>query len=248
MPTFTIALKRAIELTGGTCEITEMSFKGAAMGGIMKLTGGNIGVGYMPIFDPDYKHILTGKIVDHFFNREIGTESLDLFQQKMRTKLNEIMPYYNQLYKSVEIPYEALSTINLETKSKNSSIGTENTTADSTGNATTDNGSRSVTSTTPQTMLAGNEDYASAASDTTSKNISASENNSSAESTTEAETEGDSTVTGYQGSPADLIMRFRDSLINIDLMVIRDLEELFMQIFNNSDSYTPGGFSYYGYY
>lgn len=246
MPTFTIALKRAIELTGGEIEITNMTFKGADMGGIMKFTGGNIGIGYMPIFDPNYKDILTGKIVDHFFNREIGTESLDLFQQKMRSKLNEIMPYYNQLYKSVEIPYEALSTVNLETKSKNTTSGTENTVADSTGNATTDNGSRSVTSTTPQTMLSGNEDYASAASDTTSKNVSASTNNSVAESTNDAESTGDSLVSGYQGSPADLIMRFRDSLINIDLMVIRDLEELFMQIFNNSDSY-PRGF-YYGYY
>lgn len=236
--TFTLALKDCISLTGGTVELEEMEFNGVPMGGIQKLTGGNIGVGHMPIFDESYKDILTGKIIDRFWNREIGFESLDVFQMKMRVKLNEIMPFYNQLYKSTEIPYEALSTINLKTESESRNTGTENSAGNSTSTQTTNGESRAVQSTTPQTMLSGDEDYASSAADTRSLSAGESGSENTAEATSTGEATGDTLVTGYQGTPADLIMRFRDSLLNVDLMVLRDLEELFMQVFDNGDSYT----------
>lgn len=239
MSAITIELRRAIELTGGTVEIVPMEYAGAEYGRISKLTGGQVGLEELPIFDTDYRDILTGKIVDKFYHREIGFETISMFSMKMRTKLNEIMPFYNQLYKSTLIEYEALSTINLKTESKSTNTGTEDTTGTTTATGKTNSGSRAVNSTTPQTMLAGSEDYASAASDSTSLAESESENESTAVSTSTGQAEGDTLVSGYQGTPADLIMRFRDSLLNVDLMVLRDLEELFMQVFDTGDSYTP---------
>lgn len=247
MSTFTLSLKRAIELTGGTVELEHMSFNGADMGHISKLTGGEIGIGLMPIFDEEYRPIITGKVVDHFWNREIGFETIDLFKMKMRSRLNNIMPFYNQLYKSTLVEYEALSTINLKTESTSRNAGTEESNATSNAENLTKNASRAVQSTTPQTMLSGDEDYASAASDTNSQAESEAQNTSLATAASESESEGDSLVTGYQGTPADLIMRFRDSLINVDLMIIRDLEQMFMQVFDNADSYTERGISH-GYY
>lgn len=247
MATYTQRLIDVIETTGGSVETIPMTFKGADMGAISKLTGSEIGIKDIPIFDTEYKDILIGKIVDHYWMREIGFETVDIFRLKMRTKLNEIMPFYNQLYQSTQIPYEALSTINLKTESTSKTEGTESSTANNTGEVNSDNGSRAVSSTTPQTMLAPDEDYASAATDTSSKGKNTSVNDATASANTSNESEGDSLVSGYQGTPADLIMRFRDSLINIDLMVIRDIEELFMQTFDNADSYT-GGFGYYGHY
>src|SRR5690606_14951398 len=108
-----------------------------------------IGIKDIPIFDTEYKDILIGKIVDHFFLREIGFETVDIFRLKMRTKLNEIMPFYNQLYKSTEVPYEALSTINLKTQSTSKTSGTEETEGKNTGEGTSTNGTRAVNSTTP---------------------------------------------------------------------------------------------------
>lgn len=248
MATFTMSLADVIKATGGSVEVEPMTYKGTDMGAIGKLTGGEIGIDMMPIFDEEYRNILTGKIVEHYWNREIGHETIDMFRMRMRTKLNEIMPFYNQLYKSTEIPYEALSTINLKTESRNTTSGTESTTGSATGESESVAESRAVNSTTPQTMLAGNEDYASSAADSGSSNIGTSKNDSEANSSSAAESDSDSLVSGYQGTPADLIMRFRDSLINIDLMVIRDLEELFMQVFDNADSYTGKGLGYYGYY
>lgn len=270
MAAFTLYLKECIELSGGTVDIEAMSYKGLPMGGISKLTGGNIGVTHMPIFDEDYREILTGKIVDRFYNREIGHETLDMFQIRMRVKLNEIMPFYNQLYLSTQIPYEALKTIELQTVTTSQNEGTINQTTDidstttstdlttglNTSEQTSKSGSRAVQSTTPQTMLSENEDYASAASDTNSAQSgdSTTSNQAESEGTQEAiaenrtvgnttgEATGDTLVSGFQGTPADLIMRFRDSLINVDVQVLNELEELFMQVWDTADSYTQRGF------
>jgi hypothetical protein len=65
MGTFTIPLKQVIALTGGTVTLDPDT-------GISILVGGNIGLGYYPIFDETYRDDLTGKIVDHYWNREIG--------------------------------------------------------------------------------------------------------------------------------------------------------------------------------
>lgn len=245
MATFTMELREVIELSGGTVEYVPMTFKGADFGTIAKLTGGATGLHTMPVFDEEYRDILTGKIVDRFWLREIGFETIDVFMMKMRVKLNEIMPFYNQLYNSTLIPYEALNTISLKTESTSFNTGKEDTTGITNATGSTKSGARAVSSTTPQTMLAGDEDYASGASDTNSLAESENDNTSTAISTSESDAAGDTSVTGYQGTPADLIMRYRDSLLNIDLMVLRDLEELFMQVFDNGDSYTQTRMGYY---
>lgn len=236
MGAFTVTLKRAIEITGGTVTIAE--------DGISRLVGGNVGLGYYSTFVPEHKDILTGKIVDHYWNRELGQESLDMFQLSMRRKLNEIMPIYNQLYKSALIEFEALSTINIHTVSANDSTqhttnsGTNETISDST------NKSRSVQSETPQTQLSGSEDYATAAADVNGDAHATSNATEDATGNATAEATGDSTVTGYQGVASDLIMRYRETFLNIDLMIINDLEDLFMLVYDNGDSYTNSGSRY----
>lgn len=53
-----------------------------------------------PIFDEEYRPVLCKKILMHYYTREIGLETIGLWKLKLETKLNEIMPYYNQLYDS----------------------------------------------------------------------------------------------------------------------------------------------------
>ena len=53
-----------------------------------------------PIFDETYRTPLEIKILKHFYTREIGFETFGLFQLNLDTLLNELMPYYNELYKS----------------------------------------------------------------------------------------------------------------------------------------------------
>lgn len=54
-----------------------------------------------PIFDENYKPLLCKKILLHYYTREIGFETVGLWQLKLRTKMNEIMPKFNALYKAL---------------------------------------------------------------------------------------------------------------------------------------------------
>ena len=53
-----------------------------------------------PIFDNAYKPDLETKILRHFYTREIGAETYGQWKLFLSQKLNEIMPFYNQLYSS----------------------------------------------------------------------------------------------------------------------------------------------------
>lgn len=60
----------------------------------------DIGLKNYPIFDENYRELLNQKIINHYYFREIGMETAELFKRYLNTTMNEIMPYYNQLYKS----------------------------------------------------------------------------------------------------------------------------------------------------
>ena len=53
-----------------------------------------------PIFDENYRTVLERKIIMHYYTREIGFETVALWKLWLNKELNEIMPYYNKLYKS----------------------------------------------------------------------------------------------------------------------------------------------------
>lgn len=61
-----------------------------------------------PIFDENYRSILETKILKHYYTREIGAETFGLWQLWLDRKMNEIMPYYNQLYKSELLQFNPL--------------------------------------------------------------------------------------------------------------------------------------------
>ena len=66
-----------------------------------------------PIFDEGYRRVLERKILKHFYTREIGEETVGLWKLRLDTRLNEIMPYYNKLYKSELLEFNPLYTVNL---------------------------------------------------------------------------------------------------------------------------------------
>ena len=142
MSAFTMPLHEVIKRTGGTLEVVN---------GVSKMTGGDIGLGHYPIFDDNtaYRDTLNGKIIDHYMNREIGFETIPMFQLAMRRKMNEIMPLFNQLYKSQQIEFDPLSTMDVVTVMTGDTNTTSN--VNTTGNSTTENNSksRSVSHDTP---------------------------------------------------------------------------------------------------
>lgn len=66
-----------------------------------------------PIWDDDYRTVLSSKIITHYYFYEIGVETPARFIVALSTKLNEIMVYYNQLYKTQLDGLPALIDIDL---------------------------------------------------------------------------------------------------------------------------------------
>lgn len=110
-------------------------------------------------------------IVDHYKYREIGFETPGRFLDEFQIAMNEIMPYYNQLYYSADQDYNMIynvdykRTINrdLEGNTTNNSTGNSSTTSNSTTtsnakdttttNSNTQNWNKSIESDTPQGQL-----------------------------------------------------------------------------------------------
>lgn len=219
MPTFTVRL----------CDLMADSF--------------DLGMGPedYPIFDEAYREVLNQRITDHYALYEIGHETPNMFKFALNRKLREIMKYYNQLYLSEKIAFDPLSTMDY----------TDNTTTDNTLNSSQDTTSHNTNDTTsrarvvnsdlPQVHLSPDEDYASSGADTSSDTAGVGDGTSSTTGTDTANGTVSHATQGRQGPAATLLMNYRASLLNIDLMVIRDCSELFMGIWNTSDEYFSHG-------
>lgn len=202
-----------------------------------------------PIFDEDYRSGLEIKILRHFYTREISEETVGLWKLRLNSKMNEIMPYYNQLYKSELLEFNPLYTHNLTRKYERGVDGTVDGTLTVTNETSgTVNGTRvgSVNewdkySDTPQGGLSGIE------SDTyltNARNIKSENSNTGNEYSNERSdgsqtdnTKSKSTeeylesVSGYEGvKTSSLIKEYRETFLNIDMMIIDELESLFMQL------------------
>lgn len=197
-----------------------------------------IGIGTYPIFDEAYRPVLTGKILDEYWNREIGCESIDEFMLNIRRKLDQIMPYYNKLYEAEKIEYDALATMDIRSVSTSEMTGSEDGTSNVKSSSDTDGKARVVSSQTPQTMLSPNADYATSASDTNSDTTVTGESENVTSTNNTSNTSSNNRVTGYQGNASDLVMKYRASLINIDTMVLNDIEDCFMLVLTTGDSFS----------
>lgn len=68
-----------------------------------------------PIFDENYRIPLEKKILKHFYTREISEETVGLWKLRLEETLDEIMPYYNQLYRTQIEGINPWYNIDLET-------------------------------------------------------------------------------------------------------------------------------------
>src|SRR5690349_23681117 len=64
-----------------------------------------------PIFDEAYRPKLNKKIIEHYMMYEIGQETMGQFRFALNRKMREIMPYYNQLYKTVQNEIDPFKTM-----------------------------------------------------------------------------------------------------------------------------------------
>ena len=208
---------------------------------------------------------LNNKILNYYRWREIGFETFGRFLFELETALNEIMPYYNQLFYSADQDFNPIYNVdykrtidrdkNDETNGQQSSESTNESTASdtTTTTATTNGNGKNVHSATPQGVLnisSNNIDSINYADDATWNKDSSTQNGSTTGSSTasgESSSSGTSKVTGNESestvettkgnfgvvSAQDLIIKYRDTILNIEQQIINDprITELFMLVY-----------------
>ena len=192
-----------------------------------------------PIFDENYREKLNNKIIEHYYFREIGFEVAELFSRMLNRRMNEIMPLYNQMYESELIHFDPLITNLMTTISD--TVGESNaktdTTQDSVSNQNTESDLTQAHHDTPMGILTTPLDgkYATTMDASQRLENSNATNNDVGSSNTDstAKTNEQTTVKGYTGSPSNLINEFRSSFLNIDMLIIDDLQDLFMSLWMN---------------
>lgn len=182
-----------------------------------------------PLFNDDgkgeeRKKELETKIIKHYYLYEIGFETYTRFKLALDESLNRIMPYYNEMYKSIYLQGDD-PLVNMdfwETRD------TQNKNETNSSNHDTSNGTNhSVFQDTPTQQL-GDEDYATNINDITNQN----ESNGTNEVNANLDEKMQRHILGLnQYSKQDMITRFRDNIINVDEMIIEELHDLFMLIY-----------------
>lgn len=203
---------------------------------------------YPSYYTGQYKTAFEQKVIDHYRFRQIGQETTGRFLHYFRARMREIMPYYIEMYKTVEIMHglenpfdnvDIVETFNEEQASESNSqtMGESSGKSTETGAETKDNTRKF--SNTPQGSVGNLESYMTEAElineSVNSTNNATTENETSATSTGSATGTVKHTLTrkGNQGvnTYAHDMIEFRRSIIDVDMMIISDLNCLFLQVY-----------------
>lgn len=179
-----------------------------------------------PIFDENYRETLNQKILYHYYENEIGFETASLFRFYLNNKLNEIMPYYNELYnKQIKLLDKLDKNVDLTETFK------RDTETNTTSKSNSKSNGKNVFLDTPQGNLYKGD------IDSTDYATSVTWNKNDIDDTSDATGTGlenyIKTITGNNGSKynIEVLKDIKDNIMNIDLMIINELNDLFMGIF-----------------
>lgn len=177
---------------------------------------------------------LAQKIVDHYYMREIGLETVALFKKRAKVRMQEIMEDYLPVLYTASLKYDPLINVNY-TESYTGENTSENTSSSET-NADSSSSGLSVNSDTPQGQISKSAilggSYAS------STNANEVEDNATTTSSGENNGHGTQIYTkhfeGNQGISATyqkMIQQYRENIRAIDREIIEKLGTLFMTIY-----------------
>ena len=188
------------------------------------------------------KDRLASAIVDHYYMREIGYETIGLFKHYAKVYMREIMERYLPLIYSNSIEYNPLINVDYEETFTRNITGSGESSGESSSESSSSNSASglSVSSDTPQgqitkaNILAGNYASNTGASETES---SISDETSSSNSTTNSNTTDETyskKVKGNSGVSATsqkMIQQYRENIISINSDIIKELDKLFMGLY-----------------
>lgn len=195
---------------------------------------GFVGLDDYPIYDESHRQVLNDKVLRRYWMREIGFETFGQFKWNLRRRMHELMPYYNDLYRSAEMITDPMTTKDMtytERWTRDESTGRTGQGTSKTDSSTSD---RNVYQETPMNGLDTGAieamDYA------TNVTFDDGSSSSSGSTTSKSDYTGDFEGTkgheekGYDSPQADLVLKYRETIRNIDLEIVDSLNDLFMGV------------------
>lgn len=176
------------------------------------------------------KDRLASKIIDHYYMREIGYETIGLFKHYAKVYMQEMMERYLPLIYSNCIEYNPLVNVDYEETFTRNITGSGESESSSTNSAS----GLSVNSDTPQgeiskaNILAGNYASNTGASETESNISDSSSNSNTTDETYSKKVKGNS---GVSATAQKMIQQYRENIIAIDEQIIKELDKLFMGLY-----------------
>ena len=180
------------------------------------------------------KQKLARKIVDHYYMRESGFETIGLFKHYAKVTMQELMERYLPLIYSASIKYDPLVNVDYQETFERVSSGTNDGT--STSNSSSNSSSIGINSDTPEgqvnksSILAGNYATSTAGSENESS-INDETNTSSTFGNEENYVKKVKGNSGVSATAQKMVEQYRENIIAIDSDIIKELSILFMGLY-----------------
>jgi len=226
-----------------------------------------------PVVTETPKEELETKIIRHYYMREIGCETYGQWKFFLENKMNEIMPYYNELYKSASLEFNPFEDVNYSKQHYGHEDGSSNSTNEYYNKNVRTNNTSDKTEYHSKDVLDRDDVHWEYYSDTPQGSVSrigidgnnyltnATKNTADDKDTTEhngydelkktgtVTDDGNDyrtintgygtndnytdTITGKMSaeSYSSRLLEYRKTILNIDMMVIDELADLFMNIY-----------------
>lgn len=183
------------------------------------------------LYDNELKSAFEKKFIDHFYFYEIGLTPVARFKKALQIKLNDIYPYFKQLYQTELRCNDIDFMLNKDLKEQYTRELTGNSSVNQSSTSTSNDTSLNINNDTPQNKIDDLDHFMTSASkNTDNSTMNSSGTNSAENNSTETYSlvsQGNIGVT----SSAELLEKWRNVLINIDQLIFEECNDLFMLIY-----------------
>lgn len=183
------------------------------------------------LYDNALKSAFEKKFIDHFYFYEIGLTPIARFKKALQIKLNDIYPYFKQLYETELRCNDIDFMLNKDLKEQYTRELTGNSSVNQSSTSSSNDTSLNINNDTPQNKIDDLDQFMTSASkNTDNSTMNSSGTNSAENNSTETYSlvsQGNIGVT----SSAELLEKWRNVLINIDQLIFEECNDLFMLIY-----------------
>ena len=186
----------------------------------------DFGLQNYPIFNETYRDTLNNNILNFYYENEIGFETAELFKFYLNNTMQLIMPKYNIMYeKQEQALLKIFDNVNLHETSNRDNENTINSETISNSN------NKVLFQDTPQGQL----DFTDLENQKWATNYTMNKSNigDNSQSSGESSEDYERTITGNNGNKynIELLNDIKNNIMNIDMLIINELSDLFMGIF-----------------